>query len=144
LIGILIATHGSLAEELLRTAEQIIGPQQQVAFLSTSRPVSRADLEREARALVESVDTGEGVLIMVDAPGGTPANICLNATRGRQRVQVVSGVNLPMLLGLVDRNRKIALRELARRVVDAGRQTIANLTSEINSGNSGPSRSQKD
>jgi len=131
MIGVLIASHGSLAMELQKTAEKIIGPQPQVAVLTTSgrqRKQLRDDVER----LLASLDSGDGVLVMVDSPGGTPANICLEAARGKDKVEVLAGVNLPMLMCLIDRKDQETVHSLAKSAVSAGKATIINLTEVMN------------
>ena len=131
MIGVLIASHGALAMERQKTAEKIIGPQPQVATLSTSghpRKQLRDDVER----LIASLDSGDGVLVMVDSPGGTPANICLEAARGKDKVEVLAGVNLPMLMCLIDRKDQETVHSLAQSAVSAGKATIMNLTKTIN------------
>ena len=138
MIGVLIASHGSLAAELLRTVEKIIGPQKQVAVLSTSNCCQRQQLRDEAKQLIDSLDSGEGVLVMVDTPGGTPANICLEAASGNGGVKVLSGVNLPMLLCLVDRRQGQTIDSLAGTALSTGRMTICNLTDKISAKASAP------
>lgn len=132
MIGVLIAAHGMLAKELLETAEKIIGRQANVAVLSTSDSRRRQELKSDVVRLIDSLDSGEGVLVLVDSPGGTPANICLEAVHNRADVQVVSGVNLPMMMSLVDRRQGLSIKELALESLSAGRQTIRNLTDDIN------------
>jgi len=142
MIGVLIASHGSLAMELQKTVEKIIGPQPQVAVLTTSgrqRKQLRDDVER----LIASLDSGDGVLVMVDSPGGTPANICLEAARGKDKVEVLASVNLPMLMCLIDRKDRETVHSLAQSAISAGKATIINLTDamsgceEIDGGKSG-------
>ncbi len=132
MIGVLIVSHGLLAAELLKTAEKIIGPQEQVKVLSTSNSHQRQQLRDEAKRLIDSLDSGEGVLIMTDCPGGTPANICLEAARGEDDVKVLCGVNLPMLLCLVDRKQGKTIDALAEMALSAGKTTICNLTDVMN------------
>jgi mannose/fructose/sorbose-specific phosphotransferase system IIA component len=131
MIGVLIASHGSLAAELLKTAEKVIGPQKQVTVLSTDTRRPRQQLRDEVKQLIESLDSGEGVLVMVDCPGGTPANICLEAACGNDGVKVLSGVNLPMLLCLVDRRQGQTIDSLAGSALSAAKMTICDLTDVI-------------
>ena len=128
MIGVLIVSHGSLADELLKTVEKVIGPQKQVEVLSTSSRCQRQELRDEAKRLIDSLDSGEGVLVMVDSPGGTPANICLEAACGNGSVKVLSGVNLPMLLCLVDRRQGQTIDSLAGTALSTAKMTIRNLT----------------
>ena len=132
MIGVLIAAHGFLAKELLETAEKIIGHQPRVAVLSTSNSRHMHELEQDAGRLVDSLDSCDGVLVMVDSPGGTPANICLKVAHDRTGVEVVSGVNLPMMMSLVDRSEGPTVKELASAALSAGKDTIRNLTDVIN------------
>ena len=96
MVGLVVATHGHLGEELLRTAEGIVGalPLSRAVSVSSGRPVeeARAELSEAIRA----VDQGEGVLVLTDMFGGTPANLALTFLDGR--VEVLTGVNLPMVL----------------------------------------------
>jgi len=131
MIGVLIASHGSLAAELLKTAEKVIGPQKQVAALSTDTRRPRQQLRDEVKQLIDSLDSGEGVLVMVDCPGGTPANICLEAACGNDGVKVLSSVNLPMLLCLVDRRQGQTIDSLAGTALSAAKMTICDLTDVI-------------
>ena len=128
----LIAAHGSLAKELLETAEEIIGHQANVAVLSTSNSRRKQELKSDVMRLIDSLDSGDGVLVLVDSPGGTPANVCLEAAHDRKGVEVVSGVNLPMMMSLIDRRHGLTVKELAGESLTAGRQTIRNLTDDIN------------
>ena len=132
MIGVLIVSHGSLARELLKTAEKIIGPQEQVRTLSTNNSSQRQQLRDEAKHLIESLNSGEGVLIMTDCPGGTPANICLEAARGKSDVKVLCGVNLPMLLCLIDREQGKTIDAVAEMALSAGKTTICDLTDMMN------------
>ncbi|MCD6328434.1 PTS sugar transporter subunit IIA [bacterium] len=132
MIGVLICAHGSLASELVRTAEKIIGHQDRVSSLSTTNSQSKRQLEIDANNLISELDSGDGVLVFVDSPGGTPANICLEIARERSDVEVISGVNLPMMLVLVERDTKRHVQDLAQAAVLAGRMTIENLSKMIN------------
>ncbi|MBN1593459.1 MAG: PTS mannose transporter subunit IIC [Candidatus Coatesbacteria bacterium] len=128
MIGVLIVSHGLLAAELLKTAEKIVGPQEQVKVLSTSGRKQRHQLRDEVKTLIDSLDTGEGVLVMTDCPGGTPANISLDAARGERNVRVLCGINLPMLLTLVERLQGKTIDEIAASALSAGKATVCDLT----------------
>jgi mannose PTS system EIIA component len=98
MFGVVVATHGRLGEELLVTAGRVCGPlpQARAVSISTAQPMeeARAGLEDAIRA----VDSGEGVLVLTDMFGGTPANLALTFLGGA--LEVVTGVNLPMVLKL--------------------------------------------
>src|SRR5512138_2451997 len=98
MVGLVVATHGRLAEELLRTAEGIVGPLQQCEAVSVGAGVSMEDARARLAEAVKRVDTGEGTLVLTDMFGGTPANLAL--TFLDEKVEVITGVNLPMIVKL--------------------------------------------
>ena len=129
MVGLVVATHGKLAEELLRTAEGIVGRLEQCEAVTV---VSSSSME-EARArladAIHRVDAGDGVLVLTDMFGGTPANLAL--TFLDEKVEVVTGVNLPMILKLATaRADGLALRAAAELVTAHGQKNIT-LASEL-------------
>src|SRR5574341_474819 len=96
MVGLVVATHGRLGEELLRTAEEIVGaiPGARAVCVSAGRPVEEA--REELAEAIRAVDEGQGTLVLTDMFGGTPANLAL--TFLGSSVEVLTGVNLPMLL----------------------------------------------
>ncbi len=130
MIGIVIVTHAALGQALREAAEFIAGKQDQVEVVGqgpTDPPQVSAD---QIKAAIKRVDTGEGVLILTDMFGGTPSNVSL-AFLEPERVEVLSGVNLPMLLKMVtSRQNRVSVVELAHELKAAGRQNIS-LASEI-------------
>ncbi len=99
MIGLLVVSHGQLAEALLGTAGEIVGPFPSAEALAISRHEPLNEVEERIRAAVERVDAGDGVLILADMFGGTASNVALRMV-GDQRIEVVTGCNLPMLLKL--------------------------------------------
>lgn len=99
MIGLVIVSHGNLAEALLSTAAEIVGPFENSEVLAVSRQDPLDEVERAMDEAVRRVDRGEGVLVLADMFGGTAANVALRLV-GRHRVEVVTGCNLPMLLKL--------------------------------------------
>jgi PTS system mannose-specific IIA component len=125
-IGVVVATHGNLAHEMIRTAEAVVGKLAQVAPVSVV--ASAPDVRRHIEDAIRSVDQGEGVLLLTDLPGGSPTNLCLSFLTER-KVEVVTGVNLPMLLklgGLRAPGKPIA--ELAHEVAEAGQKSIGHAS----------------
>ncbi|HEY6104452.1 MAG TPA: PTS fructose transporter subunit IIA [Anaeromyxobacteraceae bacterium] len=96
MVGLVVATHGRLGEELIRTAEGIVGAiaSARSVSISAGRPVEEA--RAELGEAIRAVDAGEGTLVLTDMFGGTPANLALTFLDGR--VEVLTGVNLPMVL----------------------------------------------
>ena len=126
MIGAVVATHGKLAEEMIRTAEAVIGRLDQVVPLSVV--ATSPDMRGDLRAAIERVDQGDGVLLLTDLLGGSPTNLCVSFLNDR-KVEVVTGVNLPMLLklsGLRASGKPIA--QIARDLVEAGQRAIGHVS----------------
>jgi PTS system mannose-specific IIA component len=123
MIGGVIVTHGQLANELVSAAEMIVGEINHVTAVSIGWhddvEVAREEIERAVRR----VDAGSGVLLLTDMFGGTPTNIAASYL-GDAQVEVVTGVNLPMVIKLAAQEKEETLPELARRVRDEGQQQI--------------------
>jgi PTS system mannose-specific IIA component len=128
MIGVVVATHGKLAEELIRTAETVVGKIEliePVSIVATS-PDVRADL----KAAIHKVDQGQGVLLLTDIFGGSPTNLCLSFLTERQ-VEVVTGVNLPMLLQLPGARAKGNIIEVAQKLTDAGQKSVSHASEAL-------------
>ncbi|ADU66620.1 PTS sugar transporter subunit IIA [Desulfurispirillum indicum] len=97
MIGIILATHGNLAHELLETAQSIIGPQEHVKLLSIDFQHDVDTIFTQYEDCLKDVNQGEGVLILTDMFGGTPSNISLSYLN-TANIEVLTGVNLPMLI----------------------------------------------
>ncbi len=130
MVGIVVATHGRLAEELIRTAEIICGKLERCQAVSLGGAASELDDERARFAeAIHSVDDGDGVIVLTDMFGGSPANLAL--TFLDDRLEVLTGVNLPMLVKLSTcRASGAGLRETAQMLTAHGQKNIA-LASEI-------------
>jgi PTS system mannose-specific IIA component len=128
MVGIVITSHCRLAEELLRTAELIVGPLQGCIALSMDPQQSVEELTRQLKEAIREVDKGKGVLILTDLFGGTPANISLSLLG--PRLEVVCGMNLPMLIKLASCRDNGSLAQTAELVKEYGRRHIT-LASEI-------------
>lgn len=130
MIGLVVAAHADLAGELLRTAEMIIGPLPRVATIGICREDSPEEVRaRFAKAVAEAGQDGQGVLILTDMFGGTPSNIGY-AFLEPQRVEVLTGVNLAMLLKAASERSSQSLAQLAVTTKEYGQQSIL-LASEI-------------
>ena len=123
LIGGVIVTHGHLASEFIAAAEMILGPMPHVTPASIDWhddvDVARAELERA----ITRVSRGRGVLLLTDMFGGTPTDIA-SMFLDNPNIEVVTGVNLPMILKLADQAANDSLSELSRRVREAGHEGI--------------------
>jgi PTS system mannose-specific IIA component len=129
MVGLVVATHGKLAEELLRTAEGIVGKVEQSEAISVGAGSSMDEARARLADAVHRVDTGGGVLVLTDMFGGTPANLAL--TFLDEKVEVVTGVNLPMLLKLATaRADGLTLQAAAELLTSYGQKNIT-LASEL-------------
>jgi PTS system mannose-specific IIA component len=128
MIGVVIASHCNLAQEMLRTAELIVGSLQACKTLSMDPQQPVEELVRHLKEAIKAVDQGQGVLILTDLFGGTPANVSLSFMG--PRVEVVCGMNLPMLIKLAGCRENRSLAETAELVKEYGRRHIV-LAGEI-------------
>jgi len=129
MLGLVVATHGQLAQELLRTAAGIVGPLERCEAVSIGAETSMEESRARLGEAVRRVDDGHGVLVLTDMFGGTPANLAL--TFLDDRLEVVTGVNLPMIVKLAtSRNDDLELRAVAELVTGYGQKNIT-LASEL-------------
>lgn len=129
MVGALIATHGKLAEELIKVAEFIVGKVQNIEAVSLDPTQDVQALRREMQKAIKRVDKGEGILILTDMFGGTPSNISLSFLE-EGKVDVITGVNLPMLIKLINSYEKLPLTELSKQVKAYGCKGIS-VASEV-------------
>lgn len=129
MIGVLIVTHGNLGGEMLKAAEMIKGEVKSCLPLSIDQTKGVEEINREVMSAIKKLDRGQGVLILTDLFGGTPSNISLSYLK-EGKVEVITGVNLPMVLKISDLREKMAIKELAIAIADYGRKNIY-LASEI-------------
>jgi PTS system mannose-specific IIA component len=129
-IGVVIATHGRLAEELLRTAEGVVGPLEQTRACSAGAGDGGDGAARLLEAVL-AVDQGDGVVLLTDLLGGSPTNLALGLLKVRA-VEVITGVNLPMLMKLVTlRASNLGAADLARQLALAGQKAIVDASSLV-------------
>lgn len=129
MIGILITTHGELGNELIRAAELIKGSMKGIVHISVDQTKGLEEIKKEISSAIKKLDQGQGVLILTDLFGGTPSNVSLSFMK-EGKVEVLTGVNLPMLLKLSDMREKMPLNEFAHFIKDYGIKNIS-LASEI-------------
>ncbi|MDO9528456.1 MAG: PTS fructose transporter subunit IIA [Syntrophales bacterium] len=128
MVGVLIITHGNLGYELIQSAELIKGRMDGVLAISVDPTKGVEELKKEISSSIKKVNKGKGVLILTDLFGGTPSNLSLSFLK-EGKLEVISGVNLPMLLKLPDIREK-DLADFAYSVKDYGMKNIS-LASEI-------------
>lgn len=132
MIGLVIVTHGELATELRRATEHVVGPQDAMATICIGPDDDMERRRDDIRAAVESVEQGKGVIIFTDMFGGTPSNLSISMLR-EGKIEVVAGVNLPMLIKLVEARETASLNDAAEKAKEAGQRYIA-IASKILAG----------
>jgi PTS system mannose-specific IIA component len=121
--GIIIVTHRDYGSALLRAAETIVGQVQDCTCIQVDSTLEVEDTVSRLREAVDLLSTGHGVLVLTDMFGGTPTNLSLSLLGSRHDVEVLTGVNLPMLLRVLS-NRNLALSEQAELALTAGCEGI--------------------
>jgi PTS system mannose-specific IIA component len=123
MIGMVVIAHGELATELLRAAEMIVGPQPQTKAISVNPTLSSKDIYEQTKNAIREVNNGKGVLVLTDMFGGTPSNISLSFL-DQKEVEVITGVNLPMLIKFYTHRDELSLQELKNKIVEYVRENI--------------------
>ena len=129
MIGVVLVTHGRLAQEFIGALEHVVGPQENMAAVCIGPD---DDMERRRREIVESVakvDGGRGGVLLTDMFGGTPSNLAISVL-DQGRVEVVAGVNLPMLIKLASLRGEESLATVIAEAQRAGRKYI-NVASQL-------------
>ena len=132
MIGVLIVTHYRLAEEFLQALRLIVGEVPHFRAIGLDPNASPDEMRTRIEKSLRDVDQGRGVLVIVDMFGGTPSNLCL-AFLDEDRVEVVTGANLPMLVKIARVDEKMPLHDVAELALEYGRRNIS-VASDILSG----------
>jgi len=127
MIGVIVAAHFNLGREMAAATELIVGKHSQFVYVNIAPHDDVDDIKMRMTQALKSVDTGHGVLILTDMFGGTPSNISLSLLE-EGRVEVVTGVNLPMLIKLLMYREGKSLNELAEFITEYGRKNIYRAT----------------
>jgi PTS system mannose-specific IIA component len=133
MIGVLLVTHGRLADELKAATEHVVGPQQDFRTVCIGPSDDMEARREEILDAIKAVDTGEGVVLLTDMFGGTPSNLAISAM-GSGKIEVIAGVNLPMLIKLASVRAKTTLGEAVDKAQEAGRKYIRVASKELASG----------
>ena len=133
MIGLVLVTHGHLAREFAAALEHVVGPQDALATVCIAPD---DDMDAKRRAIIDGVagvDDGSGVAILTDMFGGTPSNLAMSVL-GRGRIEVVAGLNLPMLIKLARLRAHEPLESAVRQAQEAGRKYISVATQLLEDG----------
>lgn len=123
MIGIVLVTHGRLASEFRAALEHVVGPQKQIESVSIGPEDDIEQRRQDIIAAVAKVDGGSGVIVLTDMFGGTPSNLAISIMNG-QNIEVIAGINLPMLIKLASIRDNTCLPQAAAQAQDAGRKYI--------------------
>ncbi|MCR4378981.1 MAG: PTS sugar transporter subunit IIA [Rhodospirillales bacterium] len=129
MIGIVLVTHGRLAEEFVAATEHVVGPQSAIATVCIGPDDDMEERRGQILECIAKVDDGSGVILLTDMFGGTPSNLAISVIE-KANVEVIAGVNLPMLIKLASVRASGTLISAATQAQDAGRKYI-NIASEL-------------
>ncbi len=124
MIGLLIVTHSNLGKEILNAAEFIVGRVEAADSISITETSDSEGIHKMIREKVQALDNGQGVLILTDMFGGTPSNISLSFLKD-EMIEVLTGVNLPMVLSIARHRSEMKLGKVAKTAEEAGRMSIS-------------------
>ena len=129
MIGMVLVTHGLLATEFKAALEHVVGPQDQIETITIGPEDDMEVRRRDIMSAVGRVNTGTGVVVLTDMFGGTPSNLAISVM-DRTKVEVVAGINLPMLIRLEGARRTMPIKAAVAAAREAGRKYIS-VASEI-------------
>ena len=129
MIGMILVTHGRLAEEFVHAMEHVVGEQPDVATVCIGPNDDMQAKRREIAGAIKRVDSGSGAAILTDLFGGTPSNLAISLMKS-ENVEVIAGVNLPMLIRLEGARKVMGVHAAVAAAREAGRKYIS-VASEI-------------
>lgn len=132
MIGMVLVTHGRLAEEFVAATEHVVGPQDNVRAICIGPDDDMEQRRKDILAAVGDVDTGNGVVLLTDMFGGTPSNLAISIM-DKAKVEVIAGINLPMLIKLASVRASGNLEEAVLAAQESGRKYI-NVASRLLTG----------
>lgn len=132
MIGMVLVTHGHLATEFRAALEHVVGPQRDIETITIGPEDDMEQRRLDIVSAVEAVDSGHGVVLLTDMFGGTPSNLAISVMNG-SHIEVVAGINLPMLIKLASVREGADLEQAVLQAQAAGRKYI-NVASRVLSG----------
>ena len=131
MIGLVLVTHGRLAEEFIAVMEHVVGAQKQIAAVCIAPNDDMETKRQEVLQKIKDVDSGKGVLLLTDMFGGTPSNLAISVTQDK-KIEALAGINLPMLIKLASVRQIETLPQLALSGQEAGRKYIHAASALLN------------
>ena len=129
MIGILLVTHGNLADEFLSAMQHVVGHQTQISTACIGPNDDMNERRNDILSKVAEVDSGEGVIVLTDMFGGTPSNLAISIM-DHANIEVIAGINLPMLVKLATLRKDLSLKEAVLGAKEAGIKYIT-IASEL-------------
>jgi len=129
MIGLVLVTHGRLADEFITAMEHVVGRQERVAAINIGPDDDMEGRRADIADAIARVDVGRGVIVLTDLFGGTPSNLAISLME-RGRVEVIAGINLPMLIRLESARKAMKVGDAVAAARDAGRKYIS-VASEV-------------
>jgi PTS system mannose-specific IIA component len=129
MIGLVLVTHGALAIEFKSALEHVVGPQENCETVSIGPEDDMQERRNDILAAIDAADSGSGVIILTDMFGGTPSNLAISVMQNRD-VEVIAGVNLPMLVKLARVRADLPIKDAVRISAEAGRKYI-NVANDV-------------
>ena len=129
MIGLVLVTHGRLASEFIVAMEHVVGPQERIEGICIGPDDDMDQRRRDIAKAIAKVDDGTGVIILTDLFGGTPSNLAISLMKS-DKIEVIAGVNLPMLIRLEGARKTMDVRAAVAAAREAGRKYIS-VASEI-------------
>ena len=129
MIGLVLVTHGNLGAEFIKVTEHVVGKQDNLLAVHVESDGCADTCRKEIIESIDLVNNGEGVIVLTDMFGGTPSNLALSIT-DEKNIEVLAGVNIPMLIKLVTNRENIPVQQAVMEAKEAGRKYI-NVASEL-------------
>jgi len=129
MIGLVLVTHGRLASEFIVAMQHVVGPQERIAAIAIGPDDDMERRRKDIARAIAKVDDGSGVIILTDLFGGTPSNLAISLMKS-DKIEVIAGVNLPMLIRLEGARKTMDVRSAVAAAREAGRKYIS-VASEI-------------
>ena len=126
MIGILLVTHGNFSEAIIKSMELVFGRQEKLEALTLNHGDDVEELTRQVKEKAKELDDGEGVLVLVDLLGGSPCNVTASCLK-QEGIECVTGLNLPMLISVLEERDGSALHNMPDVAMEAGKTGIVNV-----------------
>lgn len=126
MVGILVVTHGNFSEAIIKSMELVFGRQEKLEALTLNYGDDIQELLRKIRDKAKALDDGDGVMVLVDLLGGSPCNVTASCLK-EEHIQCVTGLNLPMLISVLEEREQVVLEKLPGVAMESGRSGIVDL-----------------